>query len=100
VAPPSADVSSQIAPARWLVSEGFHVAAPLADTEVIDGAKLSLWEFVDADPPRPIDFEQLGEIVARLHRIAPSRLHDVTTGSAAPLLQRGRPSDRTLRSGP
>ena len=27
-----------------------------------------------ADPRRPIDFEQLGEVVARLHRVAPARL--------------------------
>jgi Ser/Thr protein kinase RdoA (MazF antagonist) len=77
VAPGSADVSSQIALARWLISDGFQVAAPLADAEVIDGSTLSLWEYVHADARRPIDFEQLGETVARLHRIAPSRLNDV-----------------------
>jgi Ser/Thr protein kinase RdoA (MazF antagonist) len=64
VAPRSADVSSQIALARWLIAEGFGVPAPLADAETIDGAQLSLWEYVDADARRPIDFEQLGEIVA------------------------------------
>jgi thiamine kinase-like enzyme len=74
VAPQSADVSSQVALARWLVSEGFPVSAPLADPDSIDGAKLSLWEYIHADKHRPIDFEQVGEIVARLHRIAPARL--------------------------
>src|SRR3954451_21849974 len=35
VAPQSADVSGQVALARWLVSEGFPVAAPLADADVV-----------------------------------------------------------------
>ena len=77
VAPRSADVSSQVALARWLIAEGFHVAAPVADPDVIDGAQLSLWEYIDADVGRSIDFEQLGEIVARLHRVVPARLKDV-----------------------
>lgn len=77
VAPSSADVSSQVALARWLISEGFPVARPLADPEVVAGAKLSLWEHIDADERRPIDFEQLGAVVARLHRVAPARLRDV-----------------------
>lgn len=77
VAPRSADVSSQLALTRWLVSEGFPVAAPLTPAEVVDGAKLSLWEYIDADERRPIDFEQLGEVVARLHRVTPARLQDV-----------------------
>jgi Ser/Thr protein kinase RdoA (MazF antagonist) len=77
VAPESADVSGQVALARWLTSEGFDVAAPLADPDVIDGAKLSLWRYVDADEGRSIDFEQLGEVVARLHRLDPARLNDV-----------------------
>jgi Ser/Thr protein kinase RdoA (MazF antagonist) len=79
VAPESADVSGQVALGRWLVSEGFPVAAPLADAEVIGGAKVSLWEYVDADEGRPIDFQQLGEIVARLHRVPPARLTDVVS---------------------
>jgi Ser/Thr protein kinase RdoA (MazF antagonist) len=77
VAPQSADASSQVALARWLVSEGFPVAAPLADAGVVGGAKLSLREYIDADERRPIDFQQLGEVVARLHRVAPARLRDV-----------------------
>jgi len=77
VAPRSADVSSQVALARWLVSEGFPVAAPLADADVVDDAKVSLWEYIHADERRPIDFEQLGGVVARLHRVAPARLKEV-----------------------
>ena len=77
VAPQSADVSGQVALARWLVSEGFPVAAPLADADVVGGAKLSLWEYIQTDERRPIDFEQLGEVVARLHRVAPARLENV-----------------------
>lgn len=77
VAAQSADVSGQVALARWLASEGFPVAAPLADAEAVDGAKVSLWEYIDADEGRPIDFEQLGEVVARLHRVAPARLEHV-----------------------
>jgi Ser/Thr protein kinase RdoA (MazF antagonist) len=77
VAPQSADVSSQVALAKWLASEGFPVAAPLADAHVADGAKLSLWQFVHADADRPIDFRQLGEVIARLHRVPPARLTDV-----------------------
>ena len=41
VAPRSADVASQVALARWLVSEDFPVAAPLADAETINGTRLS-----------------------------------------------------------
>ena len=77
VAPQSADVSGQVALARRLLSEGIHVAAPLADADVVDGAKLSLWEYIDVDVRRAIDFEQLGEVLARLHRVAPARLRDV-----------------------
>jgi Ser/Thr protein kinase RdoA (MazF antagonist) len=77
VAPQSPEVSAQVGLARWLVSEGFPVAAPLADPDVVDGANLSLWEYIKADQDRPIDFEQLGEVVACLHRVAPARLNDV-----------------------
>jgi Ser/Thr protein kinase RdoA (MazF antagonist) len=77
VAPQSADVSSQVALARWLVAEGFPVAAPLADAELAGGAKVSLWEYIRPDENRPIDFSQLGEVIARLHRVAPARLEDV-----------------------
>jgi Ser/Thr protein kinase RdoA (MazF antagonist) len=76
VAPPSAEVSGQVDLARWLVSEGFPVAAPLADPVVVDGVKLSLWEYIRADEDRPIDFRQLGALIARLHQVAPDRLKD------------------------
>ena len=77
VAPRSADVSGQIRLARWLLAEGFPAAAPLADADVVDEALVSLWEYVPADVRRPIDFQQLGAVVARLHRVAPSRLKEV-----------------------
>lgn len=77
VAPPSSDVSSQVALARWLISEGFPVAAPLGDAEVVGGARVSLWEHIRTDASRPIDFQQLGEVVARLHRLEPAGLRDV-----------------------
>lgn len=77
VAPRSADVSSQVALARWLAAEGFRVPAPLADPDMVGDATLSLWEHIDADQRRPIDFEQLGEVVARLHRVEPADLSDV-----------------------
>jgi Ser/Thr protein kinase RdoA (MazF antagonist) len=77
VAPQSADVSGQVALARWLASERFDVAAPLADPDLIGGAKLSVWRYVDADEGHSIDFEQLGEVVARLHRVDRARLKDV-----------------------
>jgi Ser/Thr protein kinase RdoA (MazF antagonist) len=77
VAPRSANVSGQVALARWLVSEGFPVAAPLAGPDVVDGAKLSLWEYIHADEHRPTDFEQLGEVVARLHGVPSARLENV-----------------------
>jgi Ser/Thr protein kinase RdoA (MazF antagonist) len=77
VAPASADVTSQVAVAKWLLAEGFPVAAPLADAAEVAGLKVSLWEYVHADERR-IDFRQLGELVARLHRVAPDRLSDVT----------------------
>jgi hypothetical protein len=77
VAPRAVDVSGQVGLASWMVSEGFPVAAPLAEPAVVGAAKLSLWEDVHAEERRPIDFEQLGEIVARPHRVAPTRLKDV-----------------------
>jgi Ser/Thr protein kinase RdoA (MazF antagonist) len=77
VAPPSADVSSQVALARRLAAEGFNVPAALAGPEVVGEATVSLWEHIDTDERRPIDFEQLGEVVARLHRVDPASLRDV-----------------------
>lgn len=76
VAPRSADVSGQVALARWLVAEGFPTAAPLAGPDVVEGVQVSLWEYVPADGT-PIDFAQFGEVVARLHRVAPARLKEV-----------------------
>lgn len=77
VAAQSADVAGQVALARWLIAEDFPVPAPLGEAELIDGAWVSLWEYVPAATRRPIDFGQLGEVVARLHRVAPARLKDV-----------------------
>jgi Ser/Thr protein kinase RdoA (MazF antagonist) len=76
VAPRSVDDSGQVVLARWLAAEGFPTTVPLADPDVVDGAQVTLWEYVPADG-RPIDFAQLGEVVARLHRVAPARLNDV-----------------------
>jgi Ser/Thr protein kinase RdoA (MazF antagonist) len=73
----AADVSGQVALARWLVADGFPVAEPLADPEVVEGATVSTWAYVGAESGRPVDFEQLGEIVARLHRVEPARLNGV-----------------------
>jgi hypothetical protein len=44
---------------------------------MVDGAKLSLWEYIHADERRPIDFHQLGEVGARLHQVTPARLREV-----------------------
>jgi Ser/Thr protein kinase RdoA (MazF antagonist) len=77
VAPRSADVDGQVALARWLRSEGFLVAVPLAEPELVDNAKVTLWEHIRGDADRPIDFEQLGEIVARLPAVPPARLTSV-----------------------
>jgi Ser/Thr protein kinase RdoA (MazF antagonist) len=77
VAPPAADVSGQVTLARCLASEGFPVAAPLADAHLVGGANVSLWEHIPAEKGRPIDFRQLGEVIARLHRVPTSRLTDV-----------------------
>src|SRR4051812_883213 len=75
VARPAADVTGQVRLARWLIAEGFPVPAPLADVESVDGVPVSLWEYVPAGGP--IDFEQLGGVIARLHGIAPARVADV-----------------------
>jgi Ser/Thr protein kinase RdoA (MazF antagonist) len=77
VAPSSSDVSSQVALARRLISEGFPVAAPLGDAEEVGGTSVSLWEHIPTDESHPIDFRQLGEVVARLHRLEPAGLRDV-----------------------
>lgn len=82
VAPASADAAGQVALARWLRSEGFPVAEPLADVEPVGDAQVSLWEHIEADEGRPIDFEQLGEIVARLHQVAPDAPAQSTSSSA------------------
>jgi Ser/Thr protein kinase RdoA (MazF antagonist) len=77
VAPESADVAAQVRLARWLASEGFPVATPTADEEVVEGVQVSLWEYIEADEGRPIDYRRLGELVARLHRVGPAQLRDV-----------------------
>jgi Ser/Thr protein kinase RdoA (MazF antagonist) len=77
VAQSAADVSGQVALGRWLASEGFPVPAPLADPEVVEGMTVSTWEYVRADPDRAVDFNQLGDVVARLHRVELTRLQDV-----------------------
>lgn len=79
IAPRSADVPRQVALARWLRSEGFLVAVPLGDAEIVGDASVSLWERIDAGHDRPIDFEQLGAVVSRLHRISSDRLREVVT---------------------
>jgi Ser/Thr protein kinase RdoA (MazF antagonist) len=79
VAPPKADVSGQVALARWLAAKGFPVAAPLTEPECVGDTQLSLWEYIDDDEQRPIDFQQLGEVVGRLHRIDPGSLSDVVS---------------------
>jgi Ser/Thr protein kinase RdoA (MazF antagonist) len=77
VAPAWADVAGQVRLARWLVAEGFRVAVPVADVEVVDGTQVSVWDHVPGDPARPIDYERLGAIVARLHRVEAERLDGV-----------------------
>ena len=74
VAARSADVDGQVRLARRLVAAGFPVASPLGDAETIGGLPVSLWEHVDADADRAIDYVQLGAIIARLHRVAPAEL--------------------------
>ena len=51
---------------------------PIADPVVVAGVPVTLWEYVEPDRSRPVDFVQLGEHAARLHRLAPDRLADVT----------------------
>jgi Ser/Thr protein kinase RdoA (MazF antagonist) len=74
VAPSWMDVASQVALARWLAADGFPIAAPRSDAVVLENAKVSLWEYVRGDADRPIDFPRLGEVIARLHAVAPARL--------------------------
>ena len=48
-----------------------------ADPESVAGVQVSLREYIESDPAQPIDFVQLGEHAARLHRLAPDRLTEV-----------------------
>jgi hypothetical protein len=69
-------------PARWPWPDGSsRKASPSLRRSLtralVGGAKVSLWEHIDADGRRPIDFQQLGEVVARFHRLAPARLSGV-----------------------
>lgn len=74
LAPPPADGQAHVRLARWLLDEGFPVARPLHDAAFVGGAVVTVWEHVEPAPGVPTDYEQLGGIIARLHRIAPSRL--------------------------
>src|SRR3712207_1826358 len=77
VAPPSADTSGQMALAKWLLAVGLPAAAPLGDAETVDGATVSLWEFIAPEGDGAIDYQQLGEVVGRLHRVPLESLRGV-----------------------
>src|SRR5689334_10128304 len=59
-----------VAPIGWLGERGIPVPAALTPPEEIDGLHVSVWEHVP-DTGRPLDFEQLGAVAARLHRLEP-----------------------------
>src|SRR4051794_19329464 len=65
VAPPGADVAGQVACARQLAAAGVRVPRPLAAERDV-----SLWEYLEPDDG-PVDYEQLGALVARLHGLEP-----------------------------
>jgi Ser/Thr protein kinase RdoA (MazF antagonist) len=66
------DAVSQIALLRWLSDQGLPVLRPVSDAIAVDGVQVTVWEYI-AGQGR-IDYHQLGEAIARLHRLAPSRV--------------------------
>jgi Ser/Thr protein kinase RdoA (MazF antagonist) len=70
-----ADFTNQVAVARRLHDLGVPVLTPLDDAAVVCGRPVTVWEFLEHGDR--IDFEQLGERIAHLHRIAPDRLRDL-----------------------
>jgi Ser/Thr protein kinase RdoA (MazF antagonist) len=77
LSPGLVDATAQVAVARWLRGRGFEVPPPLSGVEFVDGVQVTLWGCVESRVGEPIDFEQLGEIVARLHQISPTELDGV-----------------------
>jgi Ser/Thr protein kinase RdoA (MazF antagonist) len=65
------DASAQVSLARWLAEQGLAVPRPVTDAVVVKGLQVIAWEYIDASS-RPIDYRQLGEAIAALHRLAPA----------------------------
>jgi Ser/Thr protein kinase RdoA (MazF antagonist) len=56
---------------------GVACSARISAASLVGGGLLSLWEHIDTGAGRPIDFRQLGEVVARLHRVPAAHLREV-----------------------
>jgi Ser/Thr protein kinase RdoA (MazF antagonist) len=66
------DVLSQIALVRWLSDDGLPVLRPVSDAVDVDGVQVTVWEYVSGQGR--IDYHQLGEAIALVHRLPPSQV--------------------------
>jgi Ser/Thr protein kinase RdoA (MazF antagonist) len=66
------DVASQVALVRRLFTEGVPVLCPVSDPVVVDAVQVTAWEYIDGETG--VDYVQLGEAVAMLHRLAPGAI--------------------------
>lgn len=72
VTAPDVDAVAQIALVRWLSDEGLPVLLPISDAVEVDGVQVTVWEYISEQGR--IDYRQLGEAIALLHRLQPSRV--------------------------
>src|SRR5262245_55316523 len=74
VSRPTSPMALALRLADRLLTEGIRVVAPArADVvEFDDGLAVTAWERIDFDLEARIDWEQVGRMVAKVHRIEPS----------------------------
>lgn len=74
VAPEEVGGQMHVELARRLLRAGLPAVPPLGDAVVVDGLVVTIWEHIDQPPEVEIDYEQLGDAIARVHRLGPELL--------------------------
>ena len=75
VGPSELDVEAQLALIDYLAAAGIPVLRPRAEPVVVDNILVTVWDYVDHE--QPIDYEQLGHAIARLHTLDPSHVAEL-----------------------
>jgi Ser/Thr protein kinase RdoA (MazF antagonist) len=70
VGTPEIDVAAQLDLIAYLAEAGIPVLGPQRDVLVLDGVPVTVWDYIE--PGQPVEYEQLGQAVARLHALDPS----------------------------